>query len=67
MTTAAMLWGLLFSSIGVGYAIYGRKQNVPVAFICGLLLMGYPFVITNSALLVLVGALLMATPFVIKF
>ena len=66
MTTAAILWGLLFSSIGVGYAIYGRKQNVSVAFISGIGLMGYPFVVSDSLMLVVVGALLMAAPFVIK-
>jgi len=27
MDTASLLWGLLFSSIGFGYFLYGKKQS----------------------------------------
>jgi hypothetical protein len=38
METATLLWGLIFSSIGIGYFIYGRKQSNLVVRWCGLAL-----------------------------
>ena len=35
-STAYLLWGVLFSSIGLGMFIYGKKQAYHSAFICGL-------------------------------
>ena len=29
MDTGLLLWGLLFSSIGLGYFIYGKRQQAP--------------------------------------
>ena len=34
--TASLLWGVLFSSIGVGYFIYGRKQQKLVPLLSGI-------------------------------
>src|SRR3546814_5579929 len=42
MTTATLLWGLLFGSIGLGYFLYGKKQARLVPLLCGLALMIYP-------------------------
>ncbi len=39
---AQLLWGLLFGSIGLAFAIYGRKQRAPVPLLCGVGLMVYP-------------------------
>lgn len=66
MNTALMLWGLLFSSIGFGYFIYGRKQSRPVALYSGIALMVYPYFVQNSAIMVVAGVLLMLTPKYIK-
>lgn len=67
MTAATLLWGVLFSSIGLGFFIYGRKQKANVPFVCGILLMIYPYLIsTSTVLLVLIGSILTAIPFVIR-
>ena len=66
MDTASLLWGLLFGSIGVGYVIYGRKQRVPVAFVSGLALIAFPYFVSNTAAMVVVGLALLAAPFVLK-
>jgi hypothetical protein len=65
-STAQLMWGMLFGSIGVGFAIYGRKQRAPVPLAVGLALMVYPFFVTNSYLLVLVGLALCAVPYFIR-
>ena len=66
MNTALMLWGLLFSSIGFGYFIYGRKQSHRIALYSGIALMVYPYFVQNSAIMVVAGVLLMLTPKYIK-
>jgi hypothetical protein len=60
---AQMLWGLLFGSIGLGFAIYGRKQRAPVPLLCGVGLMVYPWFVANTAVLVAVGVILTALPY----
>jgi hypothetical protein len=60
---AWLLWGLLFGSIGLGYFIYGKKQRAVVPLVCGLVLMIFPYFITNLMLLVGIGALLIAIPY----
>jgi hypothetical protein len=64
--TAVLLWGILFSSIGMGFFIYGKKQKATIPFVCGILLMIYPFFISSTTLLVIVGMILTATPYVIR-
>ena len=62
MNTAALLWGLFFGSIGLGFFIYGKKQQAIVPLVCGLALMIYPYFVTNSLLLVAIGMALVALP-----
>ncbi len=63
MNTASLLWGLLFGSIGLGFFIYGKKQQAIVPLVCGLALMVFPYFITNTLALVVIGGLLMALPY----
>ena len=58
-----LLWGLLFSSIGLGFFLYGRKQRAVVPLVCGLALMVYPYFIPNVYLVVAIGAVLTAAPY----
>jgi hypothetical protein len=64
--TAVLLWGLLFGSIGLGYFIYGKKQRAPVPLVCGLGLMIFPYFVSNTMLLVGVGAMLIAIPYFLR-
>ncbi len=64
--TAALLWGVFFSSIGIGFFIYGKKQKASVPRACGLALMVYPFFVSNTMLLFGIGAVLTAIPFFIR-
>lgn len=66
MNTASLLWGLLFSSIGVGYALYGKKQRAVVPLMSGLALMFYSYFISNVVLMVIIGAVLTAIPYFIR-
>jgi hypothetical protein len=58
-----LLWGLLFSSIGLGFFLYGKKQRAVVPLVCGLVLMIYPYFIPNVVALVAIGVVLIAVPY----
>ncbi|AEB59584.1 Uncharacterised protein [Ectopseudomonas mendocina] len=66
MDSAALLWGLLFGSIGLGFVIYGRRQSKPVPFLCGLGLMGFPYLIDGTLWLVLIGLTLIAIAYFVR-
>ncbi|MGF2733752.1 hypothetical protein [Marinobacter sp. DUT-1] len=62
MDTAILVWGLIFSSIGIGYFIYGRRQSNMVVRWCGLALILYPYLITDAVTMVAVGVGIMLIP-----
>ncbi|KRA17485.1 MULTISPECIES: hypothetical protein [unclassified Lysobacter] len=67
MNTASLWWGLLFGSIGLGYFMYGKRQGAPVPLLCGLGLMAFPYFVSNNWAMVLIGAVLAAIPYFLRF
>ena len=61
--TAALVWGILFGAVGGGYFVYGKKQHEPMPMLCGFALMVFPHFVSSTLMLLLVGASLMAVPF----
>ncbi|HBS43109.1 MAG TPA: hypothetical protein DEA26_10540 [Oceanospirillales bacterium] len=57
-----LFWGLIFSSLGLGYFIYGKRQQDKVVRYSGIALMLYPYVVTKLAPLIVVGVLLALAP-----
>jgi hypothetical protein len=66
MNTSQLLWGLLFSSIGFGFFLYGKKQRAVVPLVCGIAMMIYPYFVPNAIALVAIGIGLAAVPYFIK-
>ena len=66
LNTATLLWGLLFSSIGLGFFLYGRKQRAIVPLVCGLALMIFPYFVANTVVLVAVGVALVVIPYFLR-
>jgi hypothetical protein len=66
VNTAVLLWGIVFSSIGMGFFIYGKKQKANIPLACGILLMVYPYFIDSTLLIVSIGAVLTAIPYFIR-
>jgi hypothetical protein len=62
MDTQNLILGLVFSSIGLGYFIYGRKQANLVVKYCGVALVLYPYLVADTLALVAVGIGLMLVP-----
>jgi hypothetical protein len=66
MSEAGLLWGVLFSAIGMGYFIYGRRQGKTIPLLCGIALMVYPYFMPNVAALAIIGAIFTAVPYFIR-
>jgi hypothetical protein len=66
MNTSTLMWGLLFGSIGVGFFTYGRKQRKIVPLVVGIVLVAYPYFVTNPYAEAGIGAALMAVPYFIR-
>ena len=66
MDQALLLWGLLFSSVGMGFFIYGRKQKRAVPLVCGIVLMVYPYFVPSTIWLVVIGVVLCAVPYFVR-
>lgn len=61
-----LLWGLLFSSIGLGFFIYGKKQSAAMPLLTGVALMVFPYFVANVYLLVAIGVALIALPYFVR-
>ena len=66
MDEATLLWGFLFGTIGISMAVYGRKQKKIVPMACGVMLVVFPYVVTEVYALVGLGVLLIIIPFLIR-
>ena len=63
----SIMWGMLFGAIGMGYFVYGKKQQRAVALISGIALMVFPYFVSSVYLSILIGIVLMALPFFIRY
>ena len=61
-----IIWSFLFGTIGVGYIVYGKKQQSWAAFGAGLGLCGFTYFISNPVLIISIGIVLMILPFIIR-
>lgn len=65
--SAALLWGMLFGSIGLGYFVYGKKRQRIIALLSGITLCIFPYFVSSTLLMVLTGAVLAALPFFLRY
>lgn len=66
MDASLLVWGFLFSTIGLGFFMYGKKQKALVPLFCGLSLMIYPYFVASVAWMVVVGLVLIALPWFVR-
>ena len=64
--TGTLLAIVLFSSFGMGYALYGKRQQALVPLLSGIALMVYPYFVDSTFWLVTLGLALLAAPFVLR-
>lgn len=66
MDASLLLWGLLFSSTGLGFFVYGKRQKTVVPLLCGLALMIYPYFVSSRLAMIGIGAVLVALPYFVR-
>jgi predicted membrane protein len=66
MSESWLLWGLLFGSIGLGFFVYGKRQRAVVPLVCGLALMVFPYFVSSTIAVVVIGIVLIAVPYFIR-
>ncbi len=67
MHTASLLLSLLISSLGVGYFIYGKRRSHGASLLSGAAMTVYPIFVSNVWVMLGLGAMLAAMPFVFAF
>ena len=67
MNTSTLVWSILFSCVGLGFFVYGKRQRAISPMVCGLALMIYPYFVSNVILLVIIGLVLMALPYFLRY
>jgi hypothetical protein len=58
MNPNALLASILLGSVGFGFFAYGKKQRRAPHLAVGVLLMVYPYFVSNVALMLIIGAAL---------
>ena len=61
----SLIFSFLFGSIGMGYFVYGKKQQAAIPLIAGIVLCIFPYFVSNVYIMVLVGIVLTVLPLVI--
>jgi len=61
-----ILWGGIFSLIGLGFFIYGKRKKADLLFYTGVALLIYPYFISSIIAMILVGVALMSFPYFYK-
>ena len=57
---------IVYGIFGLGFFIYGKKQGAMVPLICGLVLMVYPYFVSNPVVEILIGVALIAVPYFVR-
>jgi hypothetical protein len=66
MNDSTLFAAVVFSAVGFGYFMYGRKQRRVAPFASGIGLCAIPYMIDSNLMLMGAGAVLLAVPFLIK-
>ena len=61
-----LFWVVLFSSFGLGFVWYGRKQRAIVPLTCGAILMIFPYFVSSTSILAVIGFILIAMPYFVR-
>jgi len=67
MNATQLFLGVIFSSIGLGYFLYGKKQKMTVPLVCGLVLMLFTYFIDDTMIISVIGIVLSILPYFLRF
>ncbi len=61
-----LLASMLFGCFGMAYFLYGKKQSQAPALICGIVLMVFPYIVTELKYMIPIGIVFVVLPFFVK-
>ncbi len=64
--TNILIFNVIFTSFGLGYLLYARKNKKAVSLLSWIILMIYPYFITDLFYLISIWLVLLILPFIIK-
>ena len=64
-STSALVYSVLFGSIGFAFFIYGKKQRKTVPWLVGVALCVFPYFVTDPIAGAVIGTALTATPWLL--
>ena len=62
-----LVLSLIFSSVGLGYFLFGKRQQEFLFLFAGLALMVYPYIVSGTWTMTAIGLVLSAGPFVARY
>lgn len=62
-SAAGLLAGTVFSAVGVGYFLFGKRQARAAHLVCGAVLVVFPWFVTSLAALIGIGLAFVLAPF----
>jgi hypothetical protein len=63
--TNILVW-IITGTFGLAYFVYGKKQSKMIFMITGIALMAYPYLFSNTIVLIIIGVILIPLPFIFK-
>jgi hypothetical protein len=66
-TTSGLIIGIIGGAFGMAYFVYGKRQQRLATMLAGVLLGVFPMFTDNTLALLVIGAALLAVPFVTDF
>jgi len=66
-SSTSIISAVVFSSIGMGYIIYGRKQRKSSALFSGIGSCAFPYFVSNIFISILIGIALMSLPYFMEY
>jgi len=61
-----ILVGIITGVFGLAYFVNGKKQSKTIFLITGIVLMVYPYLFSNTIVLIIIGVILLPLPFVFR-
>ncbi|MEO8002948.1 MAG: hypothetical protein ABI644_13815 [Arenimonas sp.] len=62
MDVTTLLQSMWWSTLGVSYFIYGKRQGKIIAMTCGVFLIGFPYFVSNNIWMFVIGVVLSIIP-----
>jgi hypothetical protein len=64
---ATLFAWILLGSIGAAHFVYGKRQQQIVPMLAGVALCVYPYFVSHPVVMIVIGAVLVAVPWIVRF